>query len=300
MTRELLLPNSPLRVLSLFAGIGGIDLGLEAHGCQTVAYSEVDPYAASIMARHFPDAVNLGDITTIDWEAARELDIDIICGGFPCQDISTAGRGAGIAEGTRSGLWRHYADAVRVIRPRGVLVENVSALLARGLDRVLGDLAACGFDAEWDCIPASALGAPHRRDRLFLVAYPGSEGRRQDAGGAPGHESSHEGRPASDDHEPGRDGESGGPWLVADTDCERWREGRTRRAPSQGERRISAWPAPRRSEFWGAEPSVGRLAHGVPRRMDQLRCLGNAVVPQVAEHVAGILINRMEGAAHAA
>jgi DNA (cytosine-5)-methyltransferase 1 len=97
--------------------------------------------------------------------------VDVLCGGFPCQDISVAGRGEGI-DGARSGLWGEYARLIRELRPRYVVVENVAALLARGMERVLGDLAACGYDAEWDCIPASAVGAPHRRDRVWLVAYP--------------------------------------------------------------------------------------------------------------------------------
>jgi site-specific DNA-cytosine methylase len=100
--------------------------------------------------------------------------VDVLCGGFPCQDLSYAGKGAGL-DGERSGLWGEYARLIRELRPRYVVVENVSALLARGLGRVLGDLAACGYDAEWDCIPASAVGAPHRRDRVWLVAYPGGE-----------------------------------------------------------------------------------------------------------------------------
>ena len=100
--------------------------------------------------------------------------VDIICGGFPCQDISVAGKGAGI-EGSRSGLWSEYARIISEVRPRYVIVENVAALLGRGLERVLGDLAALGFDAEWHCIPASAVGAPHRRDRVWIVAYAGSE-----------------------------------------------------------------------------------------------------------------------------
>jgi site-specific DNA-cytosine methylase len=100
--------------------------------------------------------------------------VDVLCGGFPCQDISVAGRGEGI-DGARSGLWGEYARLIRELRPRYVVVENVAALLARGMERVLGDLAACGYDAEWDCIPASAVGAPHRRDRVWLVAYPRSQ-----------------------------------------------------------------------------------------------------------------------------
>jgi site-specific DNA-cytosine methylase len=107
--------------------------------------------------------------------------VDVLCGGFPCQDLSYAGKGAGL-DGERSGLWGEYARLIRELRPRYVVVENVSALLARGLGRVLGDLAACGYDAEWDCIPASAVGAPHRRDRVWLVAYPNADAMRDRCG----------------------------------------------------------------------------------------------------------------------
>jgi DNA (cytosine-5)-methyltransferase 1 len=111
--------------------------------------------------------------------------VDVLCGGFPCQDISLAGKGAGIG-GERSGLWAEYARLIRDLRPRYVIVENVAALLARGLDVVLADLAACGYDAEWDCLPASAFGAPHQRDRLWLVAYPESGGGADGQGVAAG------------------------------------------------------------------------------------------------------------------
>ena len=108
--------------------------------------------------------------------------VDVLCGGFPCQDLSVAGRGAGI-DGARSGLWAEYARLIRELRPRYVVVENVPALLVRGLGRVLGDLAALGYDAEWDCLPASAFGAPHRRDRVWIVAYPDGLRTRRTMGG---------------------------------------------------------------------------------------------------------------------
>jgi DNA (cytosine-5)-methyltransferase 1 len=155
------------RVLSLFAGIGGFDLGLErTGGFQTVAFCEIEPHACKVLARHWPDVPNLGDVTEAEFPNA-----DVIAAGFPCQDISLAGKGAGLA-GARSGLWREVVRAVRVVRPLYVLLENVAALLGRGMDRVLGDLAAIGYDAEWDCIPAAAVGALHRRDRVWVIAYP--------------------------------------------------------------------------------------------------------------------------------
>jgi DNA (cytosine-5)-methyltransferase 1 len=185
-----------LTVGSLFAGIGGFDLGLERAGMRSVWQCEIDPYCQRVLEKHWPDVLRVPDIRDVG--AGTVPYVDVICGGFPCQDISVAGRGAGI-DGERSGLWSEYARVIRELRPRYVVVENVAALLARGLDRVLGDLAALGYDAEWDCIPASAVGAPHRRDRLWLVAYPGGARRRQDAGGALGDEGPHEGWARSHD-----------------------------------------------------------------------------------------------------
>ena len=159
--------SGKLKVLSLFAGIGAIDLGLErTGGFETIAVSEIDPYAAAVLAKRFPNAVNIGDITKAEFPNA-----DVVAAGFPCQDLSNAGKRAGLA-GDRSGLWREVMRAVRVVRPRFVLLENVAALLNRGVGKVLGDLAADGLNAEWDCIPASHVGAPHNRDRWFALAYP--------------------------------------------------------------------------------------------------------------------------------
>ena len=165
------------RVLDLFSGIGGFSLGLERAGMQTVAFCEIDPFARRVLAKHWPEVPCHDDIRTLsaDWLAENGLWPDVICGGFPCQDISLAGKGAGIG-GERSGLWREYARLIGEIRPRYVIVENVAALLGRGLGDVLGDLAALGYDAEWHCIPAAAVGAPHQRDRIWIVAYPAWDG----------------------------------------------------------------------------------------------------------------------------
>lgn len=163
-----------MRVGSLFSGIGGIELGLaRAFGSDTqfVWQVEVEPWAALCLQKNFAGTPNLGDITKVDWEGVRESDpVDALCGGFPCQDISQAGKGLGIEHGARSGLWANYFEAVRALRPRYVFVENVSALLGRGLDRVLGDLASIGYDARWDSIRASDFGAPHERERILIVA----------------------------------------------------------------------------------------------------------------------------------
>jgi len=168
-----------LTVGSLFSGIGGLDLGLERAGMTVRWQSEIDPYACRVLAKHWPTVPNLGDVTTIDWSTVER--VDVIAGGFPCQDVSDAGDRAGI-EGELSGLWTHFATAVRHLRPDHVLVENVTGLLARGMGRVVGDLAAVGYDVEWDCVPAAALGAPHLRARLFLLAHPrGLRGEADDA-----------------------------------------------------------------------------------------------------------------------
>lgn len=161
-----------MKVLDLFSGIGGFSLGLERAGMRTVAFCEIDAYCRRVLAKHWPNVPCYDDIRTLTAErlAADGISVDLICGGFPCQDISNAGKRAGIG-GARSGLWSEYARLIGEIRPRYVIVENVAALLGRGLERVLGDLAALGFDAEWHCIPASAVGAPQQRDRLWIMGH---------------------------------------------------------------------------------------------------------------------------------
>jgi DNA (cytosine-5)-methyltransferase 1 len=157
------------RIGSLFSGIGGLELGLErATGGHVVWQVERDAWCRRVLAKHWPKAERFDDVCTVG--AASLAPVDVICGGFPCQDISFAGKGAGL-DGERSGLWYEYARIVRELRPRIVVVENVAALLVRGLDAVLGTLASLGYDAAWDCVPAASVGAPHRRDRLFVVAW---------------------------------------------------------------------------------------------------------------------------------
>jgi len=166
-----------LRVLDLFSGIGGFSLGLErTGGFEIVAFCEIEEYPRKVLAKHWPKVPCYHDIRdlTADTLARDGIAVDVICGGFPCQDISFAGNRAGLA-GERSGLWREYARLIRKLRPGYVIVENVAALLSRGLADVLGDLAALGYDAEWHCIPAAAVGAPHRRDRVWIIAYPNSD-----------------------------------------------------------------------------------------------------------------------------
>jgi DNA (cytosine-5)-methyltransferase 1 len=159
--------------LSLCSGYGGLDLAVEQiTGNKTLIYAEKDPFAARVMEVRFPWATNLGDITAIDWAAvAQNHDFDTVSAGFPCQDISHAGLKKGIT-GARSGIWKNVAEAVRHIRPRLVFLENVDAIRSRGLDVVVADLAAIGYDARWTCLRADEIGAPHRRWRWTCIAHP--------------------------------------------------------------------------------------------------------------------------------
>jgi DNA (cytosine-5)-methyltransferase 1 len=280
-----------LRVLSLFAGIGGFDLGLErTGGFKTVAVAETDTYASKVLAKRFPDAPNLGDVTTAEFP-----DADIICAGFPCQDISYAGEGAGLA-GARSGLWREVVRAVRMVGPRFTILENVAALLNRGMGTVLGDLAEVGHDAEWHCIPASAVGAPHRRDRIWIVTNPGSEQHEGCSAPLSGEIAAELSRASADaasvfgaevvGSEP--DGDHAGAGAL---------ESGRQQGPGNVEGAGSQAGQPIGSTWWRAEPNVGRVAHGVPKRVDRLRCLGNAVVPQIPELIGRAILASMKDAA---
>ena len=274
-----------MNVLDLFSGIGGFSLGLERAGMRTAAFCEIDPFCRAVLRKHWPEVPTYDDIKTLTASrlVADGVSVDVICGGFPCQDISTAGKGAGLA-GARSGLWKEYARLVGELRPRFVIVENVAALLSRGIDEVLGDLAALGYDAEWHCIPASHVGAPHRRDRVWIVAYP--DGERQQrvfvGGGAE------------------RSGTitSQGPMDAVDASgsrsCARLSDvaypGRES-AQVPTERQLAAVKIPQRNSWWETEPDVGRVAHGVPARLDRLKALGNAVVPQIPEIIGKWIMN---------
>lgn len=239
-----------LTVGSLFSGVGGLDLGLERAGMRVVWQAEIDNYASRVLAKHWPDVRNHGDVTAVDWSAVERP--DVLAGGFMCTDVSNAGEGGGLDETTRSGItWREFLRCIGNLQPSYILAENVPALLAgdggRWFATVLGGLASLGYDAEWDCIPASALGAYHRRDRIWIVAYPASIGREESGilGQVPLHSLAR------------------GEWQTTD-----------------------AIDAIRR----GAVPALCRGAHGLPRRMDRLRGLGNAVVPAVAELIGGWIV----------
>lgn len=233
----------PFTVGSLFSGVGGLDLGLERSGMKVVWQCEAEPYNRQVLAKLWPSIPCYEDVRIIDGSVERPR---LLCGGFPCQDISFAGKGAGL-DGERSGLWREYARIIRELRPEYVLVENVSALLVRGLDVVLGDLASLGFDAEWDCLPASAFGAYHERDRLFILAY------RQ------------------------------GLYLHSRHLLEESREGQAQRELGRLHRLAVATRGKRKNERLEHEPRLARLVHGFPDRAHRTHASGNAVDPRVAE-----------------
>ena len=235
-----------MTVFDLFSGIGGFSLGLERAGFTTNYFCEIDPYCRGVLARHWPHVPCFEDVRTV--RGADITPVDLLCGGFPCQDISLAGKGAGLS-GERSGLWFEYARLIDEIRPRYVLIENVSALRHRGLGDVLREIASFGYDAEWHCIPACSVGAPHRRDRVWVVAYPHALRQQEQR------------QPVT--HDAGR---------------------QLRGVRSE----YAGW--------WGTEPELGRVAHGVPHRVDRLRGLGNAVVPQIVE-AFGRMIMEAEAAA---
>ncbi|MEU3476426.1 DNA (cytosine-5-)-methyltransferase [Rhodococcus sp. NPDC006774] len=227
-----------MNVLSLFSGIGGLELGLERAGMTVVGQVEINPYATQVLERHWPNVPRHDDVrTTIDWwRSEPRPPLHVVAGGFPCQDVSDAGPRIGIT-GARSALWNPMCDIVNALRPNYVIVENTPGLLARGMGRVLGDLADIGYDAEWQVLSAGSFGAPHLRKRVFIVAYPQGVRERQ----------------------------------------LRW-----------------SGSTPESTTYWGvrgqeSEPPVARVADGVPHRVDRLTALGNAVVPQVAEHIGRMI-----------
>jgi len=223
-------------VLDLFSGIGGFSVGLEAAGMRTVAFCECEPFCKAVLKKHWPEVPIYDDVQslTADRLVTDGIRVDVICGGFPCQDISFAGAGEGLA-GKRSGLWYEFHRLIEEIKPRYAIIENVSALRSRGLDAVLGSLAQIGYDAEWHCIPASAVGAPHRRDRIWVIANPNDKSESTSA-------------------------------INAKT----------------------FWMSKSQKNDWGEWRNyAGTLGmdDGLFNRVDRLKALGNAVVPQIPEMI---------------
>ena len=312
-----------LTIGSLFSGIGGLEIGLEVAGVgKTIWQVEQDDFCRNVLAKHWPEAERFDDIKTVGANNLRYA--DIICGGFPCQDISLAGSGAGLA-GERSGLWGEMYRVIREIRPRFVIVENVPALTSRGLGAVLGDLASCGYDAEWDCVSAASIGACHRRDRLFIIAYntdPNS-GRREEQ-----REQEHGKQQSQRRDEPdglGKTGRREGAHDSTDPDSntvrkQSRRSSRTGR-PSSSQLREPSKEGdstnPQRKGLQERERAQGKwsyasiagghggnvkprfcpvIPNGFPGRVARLKALGNAVVPAVAYQVGRALLQRINEA----
>lgn len=245
-----------MNVLSLFAGIGGLELGLERAGMTIVGQVELDPFCRTVLATHWPEVPRHDDVRTAPpwWTSRPRPTVDLVAGGFPCQPFSSAGRRRGVAD-ERWG-WPWMADVIRLVRPSYVLVENVAALLADtdAFGWLLGDLAALGFDARWGVLPACAVGAPHTRDRLFVMAH------THRVHGAAGLADPRQ--PRRRHHPPlPKIGHRPSPWLH----------------PGDG--------------LLEAERRSRRVADGIPDPLEpaRVRALGNAVVPQVAEHLGHLI-----------
>jgi DNA (cytosine-5)-methyltransferase 1 len=255
--------------LALFAGAGGGILGGKLLGWRTICAVEWEPYAASVLAARQNDGILppfpiWDDVQTFDGRPWRGI-VDVVSGGFPCQDISVAGKGAGI-DGARSGMWAHMARIIGEVRPRYVFVENSPALLTRGLGRVLGDLAVLGYDCRWTVLGAADVGAPHQRDRFWLVAtFPDAACGRNWA------------KHTRADQRAIQNSTCGGICKMAHAHS-------TRLEVRQGQRRHDGaqLQAIERADWWESEPDMGRVANGVAARVDRLKAIGNGQVPLCA------------------
>jgi DNA (cytosine-5)-methyltransferase 1 len=308
-----------LTVGSLFSGIGGLDLGLERAGMNVIWQSEIDPYCSRVLKKHWPEVPNYGDIKEIKWHEIERP--DVICGGYPCQPFSTAGKRRG-SEDSRH-LWPWVQYGISQLRPRYAILENVRGHLSMGGTDVLGDLASIGYDAEWRVISAASVGANHRRDRVFIVAYPFAErletpraeleaprfiGDCENKGQLVANAKSEFGNVGGHRKHSNETGEWGNLQIetrtssldVADTDTRKtsWGVGGVsedsrlvfgRDNIGRGTQSYAGW------QWWETEPNVGRVANGISNRVDRLRGLGNAVVPQVAETIGRLV---MEASCH--
>ena len=243
-----------MKVGSLFSGIGGIDLGLERAGMTIAWQVEKDAWCRKILTKHWPEVPKYDDVQTLQPEALEP--VDLLAGGFPCQDLSVAGKRAGIIEGARSGLWGEFARLVRAIRPQYLFVENVAGLLIQpGLGVVLGDLAECGYDAEWQVLSAAAFGAPHARRRIWIVAYP-------------------YGKPSAFCVFP-RHSRQTTKWHIKKKE---WGE-------DWFKSEVGATATVCIQDQHVSESRLVGVSDGIPLLLDRIRGLGNAVVPQIVEWI---------------
>ena len=267
-----------LSVGSLFSGIGGLDLGLERAGMEIIWQSEIDPYCNKVLKKHWPEVPNYGNIKEIDW--SRVPRPDVICGGYPCQPFSTAGKRRGTDDPRH--LWPWVRDAISNLRPRYAILENVRGHLSMGGLQVIGELAEVGYNAEWRVVSAAGMGAPHRRDRIIIVAYPNDTGKRTPRGNMEQQGETGSAERGNSWNELGGRGAN-----VADTNS-------GRREQCQPETKPLSWTSGSSkrdyANWWQVEPDVGRVVNGVSARVDRLRGLGNAVVPQVAEYIGRLVM----------
>jgi DNA (cytosine-5)-methyltransferase 1 len=335
-----------LKHLDLFSGIGGFSLGLErTGGFETVGFCDSDKKTHLVLKKHWANVPIYDDVSTL--KGSDLGTIDIITGGFPCQDLSVAGKGAGLA-GARSGLWFEFHRLIKETQPKWVIAENVAVLRSRGLDQVLRSLDEIGYDAEWHCIPASAVGAPHRRDRIWIVAHPRHRGGRYDIGSGFGGDGKREnektirasktaaitgssqtpdalaysngcleanGGKCTDFKRKGDGGgvEQRGSGQDDRQGCIRGSRGCSKDdvaystsigSSGQGEFEQPKYPTqivsretikPEHgsvSDFWKTEPQLGRVADGIPNRLDRLKQLGNSLVPQIPEMIGYAILER--------
>ena len=281
--------SNQITIGSCFAGIGGFELGLERGipNSKTVWQIEQNKYCQTILQKHWPDATIYDDIREIDYDKIQT--VDIICGGFPCQDISGAGKGKGIEHGDRSGLWRQMHRLINHLQPRVAVLENVPALLwkNRGMHIVLQDLASIGYDAEWCTISARQFGAPHLRKRVFIVAYPMQVRCRQN-----GQQQSHQiDRDRQQICTISQEIQTKSQHSISEHDQEQSTDTSSMESQQLSQCRCSPdkWIQQRDYQnYWQRFPTQPSLRHrddGVPNRLARLRALGNAIVPQCSEYI---------------
>jgi len=266
--------NNKVCFLDLFSGIGGFALAAYWAGLRFNEhyFSEIEPYAIEIYKKRFPDAISLGDITKIDFIELKKTGDWLVTGGFPCQPYSVAGKQRG--KDDKRDLWPECNRILRELQPKIALFENVSGILnsdnGQFFNRVLSDISACGYDCEWQVISAAEVGAPHKRERVWICAYSAIESKRSGISNQERIETTQ------------RDRFTNLCKTFSHADSERCQEQPYRIATRA--RDIDS-PSCRNGngDYWAVEPDVGRVAHGVPSRVDRLKGLGNAIVPQCAE-----------------
>ena len=270
-----------LRTLDLFAGIGGFSLGLHrTGGFETVAFVERDDYAQKVLAKNFPDVPIFDDVRTFDADGLGR--IDVITGGFPCQPWSVAGKREGHLDTQDRDLWPKMASIIEELQPKWVIGENVQGFVNEpmGLARTLADLESIGYQSTYWILPAAGVGAPHRRNRVFILAHT-RHGRRGDI------RVTEKGQYPQRERSTNTDSVSGSskqPLLVAHTNSPL--SERNERAKRSEQERANNSQLSR----WATEPDICRVAHGIPRRVDRLRCLGNAIVPQIATQIGNAIL----------